>query len=81
MTFQRSPEISSDSSTHIGLIAQEVEQVLPEVVRTGSDGYKSVSYDEIIGVLIEAVKDQQAQIEELNDRLADLEQAAGGAPE
>ena len=81
VTFQRSPEISSDSSTHIGLIAQEVEQVLPEVVRTGSDGYKSVSYDEIIGVLIEAVKDQQAQIEELNDRLADLEQAAGGAPE
>ena len=88
VTFQRSPQISSDPSTHIGLIAQEVEQVLPEVVRTGSDGYKSVAYDEIIGVLVEAIKDQvqamddqQAEIEKLKDRLADLEQAAGGAPE
>jgi hypothetical protein len=41
----------------VGVIAQEMEEVLPEVVYTDSDGIKSVSYGSIIGVLIEAIKE------------------------
>jgi hypothetical protein len=49
----------------MGLIAQEVEMVIPDVVSTSSCGEKSVSYDSIIGLLVEAIKDQQNQINEL----------------
>jgi hypothetical protein len=47
----------------IGVIAQEIEKVLPEVVHNGE--YKSVAYGNIVGVLIEAIKEQQKQIDEL----------------
>lgn len=46
----------------IGLIAQEVEKVLPELVQTDEKGYKTLSYDKVVPVLIEAVKEQQATI-------------------
>jgi len=49
----------------IGLIAQDVERVLPEIVETSSDNVKSVSYGNLVGVLIEAIKDLQDQIKEL----------------
>lgn len=48
----------------VGVIAQEVEIVLPQLVKE-TDGIKAVNYNGLIGVLIEAVKDQQKQIEEL----------------
>ena len=49
----------------IGVIAQEIEKVLPEVVKEDDKGMKSVAYGNIVGVLIEAIKDQQKQIDEL----------------
>jgi hypothetical protein len=49
----------------IGIIAQEIEKVVPEIVNTDSGGVKSVNYDSIIGLLIEAIKEQQCQINEL----------------
>ena len=50
----------------IGVIAQEIEKVLPEVVKEHDmDGMKTVAYGNIVGVLIEAIKEQQKQIEEL----------------
>jgi hypothetical protein len=52
----------------IGVIAQEVEKVLPELV-VENDGVKSVSYGNIVGVLIEAIKEQQVRIEELERKL------------
>ena len=45
-----------------GLIAQEVELILPELVCTNSNNEKSIMYDNIIGILIEAIK-------ELNDKI------------
>lgn len=48
-----------------GLIAQEIEQVLPELVHESTDGIKHVSYIPLIAFLIEAVKDLQEQITEL----------------
>lgn len=53
----------------LGLIAQEVEEVIPELVETGVDGTKTLSYGNIIGVLIEAIKEQQIRIEELENKL------------
>jgi hypothetical protein len=53
----------------LGLIAQEVEKVLPELVETSTDGTKSVSYGNIVGVLIEAIKEQQVRIEELEKKV------------
>ena len=49
----------------IGVIAQEVEEVLPEIVDTREDGHKAVKYDRMVALLIEAVKEQQQQIDEL----------------
>jgi hypothetical protein len=57
---------------HYGVIAQEVEKVLPEVVKTDSKGDKSVAYTEIIPVLIEAIKEQQKRIEQLEKNLTEL---------
>lgn len=53
----------------IGLIAQEVEHILPEVVSTSEDGIKSVSYDSIIGLLIEGIKEQQQTIEQMKSSI------------
>jgi hypothetical protein len=53
----------------VGLIAQEVEKVLPELVGENVDtGIKSVSYANMVAVLIEAVKELKAEIEELKKR-------------
>ena len=49
----------------VGVIAQEVEKVLPEVVQTREDGYKAVKYEKLVPLLIEAIKDLNAEIEEL----------------
>ena len=63
---------SDDKSDKVGVIAQEVLNVLPEVVKEGPDGMLSVSYGNIVGVLIEAIKEQQKQIDELKSRLNNL---------
>ena len=49
----------------IGLIAQELEKVIPELVMTGPDGFKAVAYDKLTAVIIEGMKEQQSQIENL----------------
>ena len=51
-----------------GVIAQEVESVLPQAVYTDPDGYKSVSYDSIVPLLIEAIKELTARVEELESK-------------
>ena len=56
----------------VGVIAQELEEVVPQLVHTDEEGMKSVAYGNITAVLIEALKEQQAQIEELKARLDGL---------
>ena len=55
----------------VGVIAQEVEKVFPELVT--DSGTKTVNYNGLIGLLIEVVKEQQTQINSLNERLSKLE--------
>ena len=57
----------------IGLLAQEVELVIPEVVQTGDDGIKGIEYQNLVGLLIEAIKEQQKQKIELNNKVLNLE--------
>lgn len=54
----------------VGVIAQEVQKVLPQAVARKDNGYLGVRYEKLIPLLIEAVKEQQVQIEELQERLA-----------
>jgi hypothetical protein len=51
----------------VGVIAQEVEQVLPEVVGTREDGFKAVKYERLVAVLIEAVKELSAEVDRLKN--------------
>ena len=59
----------------IGVIAQEVEPVLPELVFEDDDGRKNVSYANLTAVLVEAVKEQQEQIEELKQEVKEIKNA------
>jgi hypothetical protein len=53
-----------------GVVAQEVEEVLPELVTTRDNGYKAVKYEKLTVLLIEAIKEQQQQIDELKHLLS-----------
>ena len=52
-----------------GVIAQDVEKVLPELVKETNTGYLGVDYDKIIGLLIEVVKEQEKRIKDLENKL------------
>ena len=58
----------------IGLIAQEVEQIVPEVVKTMPDSTKAIAYTDLIALLIEGIKEQQTQIETLQSIVYSQEQ-------
>jgi predicted RNase H-like nuclease (RuvC/YqgF family) len=72
--FDMIGDSESDHTTgkYIGFIAQELEKVIPEVVVTGPDGYKSVAYDKLTAVLTEAIKEQQKLIESVKQENKDL---------
>jgi translation initiation factor 2B subunit (eIF-2B alpha/beta/delta family) len=64
-TYQAGRTFNTDKQ--FGLIAQEVEQLFPDFVQTDKDGYKSVNYMALIPVMIQAIKAQQNQIENLKE--------------
>ena len=68
-------DAASGAGAAIGLVAQEVEAVYPEAVSVGPDGLKGVNYAVLVAPLIEAVKQQQAQIAALAAQLAALRPA------
>ena len=57
------------SLPNVGVIAQEVEEVFPQLVHDRDNGYKGVDYAKLTGLLIEAIKEQQKQIDELKSKL------------
>lgn len=69
--YNRIDDINARPARHVGVIAQEVERVLPEVVLTDTseDKYKSVAYGNIVALLIEGMKAQQSTINSLLDKL------------
>lgn len=66
------PNVIEGNGRYIGFIAQELETQFPEFVVTDSSGYKSVAYDKMTAVLVEAIKDQQSEIETLRSELEAL---------
>ncbi len=67
------PELKKDARLQIGLIAQNVEAVYPELVSNDANGMKSVAYQNLVPVMIEAIKDQQKQIDELKNNNTTLQ--------
>jgi hypothetical protein len=67
VTYNRTD--SADASEKVGVIAQEIQQVLPQVVTKDEEGMLGVSYGNLAGVFIEAIKEQQKQIEELRKQI------------
>jgi len=61
-----------DKETQLGFIAQEFEKVIPELVRNDENGYKSIDYVKLTPVLVEAIREQQKQIDELKQLVQSL---------
>jgi hypothetical protein len=63
------PERNFSTDKQMGVIAQEVEKVFPELVNTDKDGYKSVNYVGLIPVMIESIKELKKEIDELKQKI------------
>jgi hypothetical protein len=61
-------EIHSHKGNDVGVIAQEIEEILPQIVTNRDNGYKAVQYEKIIPLLIEAIKELSAKIKELENK-------------
>jgi len=61
--------IHGNTGKDVGVIAQEIEKILPEAVTTRNNGYKAVNYEKLVPLLIEAIKEQQKQINELKSKI------------
>ena len=66
-------DIHGFEGNDVGVIAQEIEEVLPQLVVTRDNGYKAVKYDKLVALLIEGIKEQQKQIEDLSNKISKLE--------
>jgi hypothetical protein len=63
---------SADNKNHIGFVAQEVEEILPQIIKTEpKTGFKSVGYLALVPVLVEAIKEQQTVLELQNSKQND----------
>ena len=66
------PDMQFSNERQIGFSAQEVEKLFPEIVKTDANGYKSVDYGRLTPVLVEAVKEQQQKIDNLEKQLNEV---------
>jgi hypothetical protein len=61
-------EMHSHKGNDVGVIAQEIEEILPQIVTNRDNGYKAVNYEKIIPLLIEAIKELSAKVKELESK-------------
>ena len=61
----------------VGVIAQEIEEVLPQLVQNRDNGYKAVKYDKLVALLIEGIKEQQQNIDNLTIQVEELKKQKG----
>jgi hypothetical protein len=69
LTKEQRKILHGNEGHDIGVIAQEIEAILPELVTTRDNGYKAVKYDKMVALLIEAIKEQQGEIDELRRKI------------
>ena len=67
--FNWNDKQSAHRGHDIGLIAQQVEKIAPEIVKERSSGYKALKYEKVIPLLVGAIQEQQEKIQILNDRV------------
>ena len=67
------PNLNLGNNPQIGFIAQELEVVYPELVTIDRDGFRRVDYARLVPVLVEAIKDQQFMIDDLQNQINDLQ--------
>lgn len=67
-------KLNDSDVSRAGVIAQELQEVLPHLVSEDENGYLAVNYQSLSGYFIEAIKEQQAEIEELKAKYASLEE-------
>ena len=67
-TYRWKEETTFANKQDIGLVAQEVEKIFPELVAENEQGYKAIAYSKLTAVLIEAIKEQQGQMTEQETR-------------
>ncbi len=61
-------EIHSHKGNDVGVIAQEIEEILPQIVTNRDNGYKAVQYEKMIPLLIEAIKELSAKVDRLENK-------------
>lgn len=66
------PSLNFSKDRQIGLIAQEVEKLYPELVKINNKGYKSLDYMSLTAVLLEGIKEQQNQLDEKEQQIEQL---------
>lgn len=82
-TISGDATVASEEAKRIGFIAQEVQEIVPEAVIEDENGMLSINYDEIIPLLVEAIKEQQEKISLLENKVNTVSTAAlrNGNPE
>jgi hypothetical protein len=65
-------EHTINKGNDVGVIAQEIEEILPEATTTRDNGYKAVQYEKIVPLLIECIKEQQSMIENLQGQIDEI---------
>jgi hypothetical protein len=79
--IKNNPSIASPAAfkgESIGVIAQQVETVIPNLVFTDKDGYKSVQYDLMVTLGVGSVKEQQLRIDSIINRINNLKDKISG---
>ena len=64
---EKSHQIQQDKGHDVGLVAQEVEKVLPEVIQIREDGIKAIAYEKVVPLLVQSIKELTKRVEELED--------------
>ena len=72
-TYHWKEDTAFTNKQDIGLVAQEVEKVFPELVAENEQGYKGIAYSKLTAVLIEAIKEQQGQMVSQQQQMTEQE--------
>ena len=68
-TFEWNQNQNTHTGTDYGVIAQEIEEIMPEIVITTNNGYKAVRYEKIIPLLIESIKELKKELDILKNQI------------
>lgn len=64
----KATKLQQDKCHDVGLIAQEVEKVLPEIVQTRDDGIKAIQYEKMVALLVESIKELKEEVDKLKEK-------------